>query len=227
MIRAIVTDIEGTTGSISFVHEVLFPYARARLPGFLRRSAGDPAVKEQLEAVRELAGEPEADQARVIALLEQWMDADRKVTPLKVLQGMIWEEGYRQGDFTGHVYADVLPCLKAWHAAGLALYIYSSGSVQAQKLLFAHSDVGDLTPLLSGYFDTTTGPKKESESYRRIAAHLGLSGHEILFLSDVVAELDAAAAANFHTVQLVRERDMTTGDHPVAAGFDAVCLPEE
>nr|WP_298412355.1 acireductone synthase [uncultured Halomonas sp.] len=227
MIHAIVLDIEGTTGSIRFVHEVLFPYAQARLADFIRRHADDPVVREQLRAVRELANEPDAQQSRLIEILEEWMKADRKATPLKELQGMIWEEGYRRGDFTGHVYPDAVACMEFWHRMGIALYIYSSGSIKAQKLLFAHSDVGDLTPLLTGYFDTTTGPKKESESYRRIAAHLALSGRDILFLSDTLAELDAAAAANFHTVQLVREKDMATGDHPVATGFDAVRLPEK
>ena len=226
MIRAVVTDIEGTTGSIRFVHDVLFPYARERLAEFVRQHGDEPAVAEQLAAVRELAGEPDAGEAWLIEILEGWIGADRKATPLKTLQGMIWETGYHQGDFTGHVYPDAVECLRDWHAAGLSLYVYSSGSVQAQKLLFAHSDVGDLTPLLTGYFDTTTGPKKEAESYRCIAAHLGLAGREILFLSDVVAELDAAAAAGFRTTQLVREPGMTTGDHPVAASFNEVDLSE-
>lgn len=225
MIRAIVSDIEGTTGSIRFVHEVLFPYARERLADFVHQHADEPAVAEQLAAVRELAGESQADRARLVEILAGWIDADRKATPLKTLQGMIWENGYRQGEFTGHVYPDAVACLRAWHAAGVALYVYSSGSVQAQKLLFAHSDAGDLAPLFAGYFDTTMGSKKEAESYRRIAAHLGLTGHEVLFLSDVVAELDAAAAADFHTTQLVREASMVTGDHPVATRFDEVRLP--
>lgn len=226
MIRAIVTDIEGTTGSIRFVHDVLFPYARERLAAFIAQHANEPVVAEQLATVRDMAGEPEADQARLAEILEGWIDADRKATPLKALQGMIWESGYRQGDFTGHVYPDVVERLNAWHMAGIALYVYSSGSVQAQKLLFAHSDAGDLTPLFSGYFDTNTGAKGATESYRRIAAKLGVAESEILFLSDVVAELDAAAAAGLHTTQLVRESGMVTGNHPVAASFDAVRLPE-
>lgn len=226
MIRAIVTDIEGTTGSIRFVHDVLFPYARERLAAFISQHANEPAVAEQLATVRDMIGEPDADQTRLVEILESWIDADRKATPLKALQGMIWESGYRQGDFTGHVYPDVVERLNAWHMAGIALYVYSSGSVQAQKLLFAHSDAGDLTPLFSGYFDTNTGAKAAAESYRCIAARLGLAGNEILFLSDAVPELDAAAAAGLHTTQLVRESGMTTGDHPVADSFDAVRLPE-
>lgn len=226
MIRAIVTDIEGTTGSARFVHQVLFPYARQRLDDVVHRRGDEPAVAEQLAAVRELAGEPQAGRERLVAILEAWSDGDRKAAPLTVLQAMIWETGYRSGELTGHVYPDVTRCLKGWHSAGLGLYVYSSGSVQAQKLLFGHSDAGDLTPLFAGYFDTATGPRQEAESYRRIAAHLGLAGREILFLSDGVAELDAAAAADFHTTQLVREAGMITGDHAVAASFDAVCLPD-
>ncbi|GGY08669.1 enolase-phosphatase E1 [Litchfieldella qijiaojingensis] len=226
MIRVIVTDIEGTTGSIAFVHEVLFPYARRHLGDFVRQHGDEPPVAEQIQAVRELAEEPGADLERVIAILEGWIDADRKVTPLKALQGMIWERGYRDGDFTGHVYPDAIEGLKRWHQAGIALYVYSSGSVQAQKLLFGHSDAGDLTPLFSGYFDTTTGPKRETASYRRIVEAIGEPAESVLFLSDVVAELDAAAEAGLKTTQLVREPGMTTGDHPVAESFDAVRLDE-
>ncbi|MDH2298661.1 acireductone synthase [Cobetia sp. D5] len=222
MIRAIVTDIEGTTGSIRFVHQVLFPYARANLGNFVRANAEREDVAEQLAATRELAEAPAADLEAVIAILEGWIDADRKATPLKALQGMVWAQGYADGDFTGHVYPDAVKGLRDWKERGLSLYVYSSGSIQAQKLLFGHSDVGDLTPLFAGYFDTTTGPKQEAESYRRIAGQLGIPGAEILFLSDVVAELDAAAAAGFHTWQLVREPDMITGDHPRASRFDEV-----
>lgn len=222
MIRAIVTDIEGTTGSIAFVHEVLFPYARRHLGDFIRQHGNEPVVAEQVDAVRHLADEPEADLERVIAILEGWIDDDRKVTPLKALQGLVWERGYRNGDFTGHVYPDAVDGLKRWHQAGIALYVYSSGSVQAQKLLFGHSDAGDLTPLFTGYFDTTTGPKREMASYRRIVEVIGEPAESVLFLSDVVAELDAAAEAGLRTVQLVREPGMTTGAHFVAANFDAV-----
>ena len=222
MIRAIVTDIEGTTGSIRFVHQVLFPYARANLGDFLRANAERDDVAEQLAATRELAEAPEADLETVIGILEGWIDADRKATPLKALQGMVWAKGYADGAFTGHVYPDAVKGLRDWKERGLSLHVYSSGSIQAQKLLFGHSDAGDLTPLFAGYFDTTTGPKQEAESYRRIAAQLGLPGAEILFLSDVVAELDAAAAAGFQTWQLVREPGMVTGDHPQASRFDEV-----
>ena len=205
MIRAVVTDIEGTTSSLSFVKDVLFPYARARMAAFVRDHARDPRVAAQLDAVRREAGEPALTQEAVIGQLVAWIDQDRKITPLKTLQGMIWENGYRSGDYQGHVYADAEQALRDWHARGLSLYVYSSGSVQAQKLLFAHTGFGDLTPLFEGYFDTTVGGKLDAGSYRAIAASIGLEPADILFLSDARAELDAAAAAGLQTVWLVRE----------------------
>ena len=151
------------------------------------------------------AGDPALTQEAVIEQLLAWIDQDSKITPLKALQGMIWEHGYRSGDFQGHVYADAARALRDWHARGIALYVYSSGSVQAQKLLFAHTGFGDLTPLFEGYFDTNVGGKLDAGSYRAIAASIGVAPAEMLFLSDVRAELDAAAAAGCRTMWLVRE----------------------
>jgi enolase-phosphatase E1 len=205
VIRAVLTDIEGTTSSLSFVKEVLFPYARAHLTAFVDGHAQDPRVTRQLDAVRREAGDPGLSQEAVIDQLIAWTDADRKITPLKMLQGMIWEDGYRNGDFQGHVYADAVQSLRDWQERGLALYVYSSGSVQAQKLLFAHTGFGDLTSLFDGYFDTTVGGKQDAGSYRAIAAAIDVAPAEILFLSDVRAELDAAADAGCRTVWLVRE----------------------
>ena len=205
MIKAVVTDIEGTTSSLSFVKDVLFPYARAHLATFVRDHAQDAGVALQLDAVRREAGDPALSQEAVIAQLVAWIDQDRKITPLKALQGMIWENGYRNDDFQGHIYADAEQALRDWQASGLALYVYSSGSVQAQKLLFAHTGFGDLTPLFDGYFDTTVGGKQDTGSYRAIAAAIGVAPEEILFLSDIRAELDAAAAAGCRTVWLVRD----------------------
>jgi enolase-phosphatase E1 len=205
VIRAVVTDIEGTTSSLSFVKDVLFPYARTHLAAFVRDQVQDPRVARQLEAVRREAGDPALSLAAVIERLVAWIDQDRKITPLKALQGMIWEHGYRNGDFQGHVYDDAARALRDWHARGLALYVYSSGSVQAQKLLFEHTGYGDLTALFDGYFDTTVGGKLDTGSYRAIAATIGIAPAEMLFLSDVRAELDAAAAAGCRTVWLVRE----------------------
>ncbi|WP_043448482.1 acireductone synthase [Halotalea alkalilenta] len=220
--HAIVTDIEGTTGSIHFVHRVLFPYARRHLAEWLELNAAQPAVAEQLELARLEAGEPDASVARLGELLGGWIDQDRKSTPLKALQGMIWERGYLEGDFKGHVYMDAAERLRTWHGRGIALYVYSSGSIHAQKLLFGHSEAGDLTGLFSGYFDTTTGPKREAESYRAIQREIGAPGGEILFLSDVVEELDAAREAGLRTVQLVRKPGMRVGDHPCVERFDQI-----
>lgn len=222
MINAILTDIEGTTSSISFVHDVLFPYARERMAEFIRRYAEVPAVAGLLDDVRQEAGK-ELDVEGCIAELIGWIDEDRKATPLKALQGMIWENGYRQGDFTGHVYADAEAGLRRWHAQGIPLYIYSSGSVHAQKLLFGHTEYGDMTPLFSGYFDTRIGHKREAEAYRRIVAEIGLPAEDILFLSDIAEELDAASEAGLKTTQLVRDDKVVPAEgHPQTASFDTI-----
>lgn len=217
-IKTILTDIEGTTSAVSFVFDVLFPFAVKHLPDFVRGHAAEPAVAAQLEAVRAESGEVQADVERVIAILLEWIAADRKATPLKALQGMVWEQGYRAGQLKGHVYPDAVDALRAWKAAGLDLYVYSSGSIQAQKLIFGCSEAGDLTPLFSGYFDTTSGGKREAESYARIAAAIGRPAGEILFLSDVVQELDAAREAGMATCGLAREGGELAG-HPSVASF--------
>lgn len=204
MIKAIVTDIEGTTSSLSFVKDVLFPYARAHIADFIRRNQQQDEVALLLEDVR-LEVDRDLDIEGVIAQLISWIDQDRKVTPLKSLQGLIWQAGYQQGDYRGHVYADAVDGLKNWREQGIRLYVYSSGSVYAQKLLFAHTDYGDLTPLFDGYFDTHIGGKKDVTSYNAIAEQTGLPPEQILFLSDIKEELDAAAQAGFQTVWLVRE----------------------
>ena len=204
MVKSIVTDIEGTTSSLSFVKDVLFPYARARMGEFIRRHAKYPAVQRVLDEVRRISGKKLTD-AEVIDQLTRWIDEDRKITPLKNLQGMIWEDGYRQGDFKGHVYHDAVRQLRNWRRQGISIYVFSSGSIQAQKLLFAHTEYGDLTPLFSGYFDTTIGNKREAGSYRKIAEAIGTKPDEILFLSDIIEELDAARAAGMQVIGLVRE----------------------
>lgn len=223
MIRAVVTDIEGTTSSLSFVKDVLFPYARARLPDFVRTRRGDAEVQRLLADARREAGTAPDDDAALIALLLRWIDEDRKITPLKALQGLIWETGYRDGELTGHVYDDASEALRQWHARGVHLYVFSSGSVKAQQLLFGHTDHGDLTPLFDGYFDTAIGAKKEPEAYRRIAQAIEIAPADILFLSDVKEELDAARRAGMHTYWLVRDGEAPTGsEHPVARRFDEI-----
>jgi enolase-phosphatase E1 len=222
MIRAILTDIEGTTSSLSFVKDVLFPYARERMEAFVTGHAGVPAVARELEDVNRLAGR-RLTPAEAARQLVEWIDQDRKATPLKALQGMIWETGYRAGDFHGHVYPDAVRKLREWHEAGLGLYIFSSGSVQAQQLLFGHTEDGDLTPLFSGYFDTRIGAKQEPDAYRAITADIGLPAASILFLSDIVGELDAARAAGLMTSWLVREgHPAAPGPHPLARNFDEI-----
>jgi enolase-phosphatase E1 len=222
MITAIVTDIEGTTSSLSFVKEVLFPYARAHIAEFVRNHAGDFEVRQLLSDVSKEAGR-ELDAEQTLAQLIEWIDQDKKVTPLKALQGLIWEEGYRKGAFTGHVYEDAERNLKAWKARGLNLYIYSSGSVHAQKLLFSHTEYGDLTPWFSGYFDTRIGGKREVESYRRIAGELQMLPENLLFLSDIKEELDAAKQAGFHTAWLIRDGNPDpVAEHRQAQDFDQI-----
>ncbi|MGY2280002.1 acireductone synthase [Pseudomonas monsensis] len=204
-IKAILTDIEGTTSAVSFVFDVLFPYAARHLPDFVRQNAGRADVAEQIAAVRRDSNEPQADVQRVIEILLSWIAEDRKATPLKALQGMVWAQGYQAGQLKGHVYPDAVEALQRWHAAGYQLFVYSSGSVLAQKLIFGCSEAGDLTPLFSGYFDTTSGPKREAQSYTNIQQAIGVEPGEILFLSDIVQELDAAQAAGLQTCGLARE----------------------
>lgn len=222
MIQAILTDIEGTTSSLSFVKDVLFPYAHQHMADFVRGHAQDRAVQQLLEEVAQAAGRP-LDEAAAVAQLRQWIAEDRKITPLKALQGLIWEAGYRRGDFTGHVYPDAVEWLKRRHEQGLRLYVFSSGSVYAQKLLFGHSDAGDLTPLFSGYFDTNVGAKQEAESYRRIAGEMGLEAAAVLFLSDIQGELDAARTAGMETCWLVRDGALdASAPHRQVARFDQI-----
>jgi enolase-phosphatase E1 len=204
-IKAILTDIEGTTSAVSFVFDVLFPYAARHLPDFVRQQAQRADVARQIDAVRQDSAEPGADVERVIEILLGWIAEDRKATPLKALQGMVWEQGYQAGQLKGHVYPDAVDALKRWHQAGYQLFVYSSGSIQAQKLIFGCSEAGDLTPLFSGYFDTTSGPKREAQSYQRITQAIGCEPAQILFLSDIVQELDAARGAGMATCGLVRE----------------------
>jgi enolase-phosphatase E1 len=224
MITAILIDVEGTTSSITFVKDVLFPYVRERLPAFVVTHADEPEVQHWLHDAAKEAGLISTAQQHVIDLLVSWIDEDRKSTALKALQGMIWQEGYAANDFRAHVYPEVPKRLRAWQIAGKRLYVYSSGSVLAQKLFFGHTEVGDLTALFSGYFDTETGPKRDAESYRRIAATVGVPVDEILFLSDTPEELDAAHAAGLQTTLLARAPAACPSHsaHRCVADFDSV-----
>jgi enolase-phosphatase E1 len=198
-VRAVVVDIEGTTTDIAFVHRTLFPYARARLASFV---AEHPGLAE-MAAVK--ASEGVADDAAAVATLERWSDADRKAAPLKSLQGKIWRGGYESGVLKAPVYDDVPGALARWSAAGKRLAVYSSGSVEAQKLLFAHTTAGDLSALFSAWFDTGVGAKSEAASYAALASELGETPGAVLFLSDAPAEVAAARAAGLKAVRVVRD----------------------
>jgi len=218
-VRAVVLDIEGTTSSLSFVKDTLFPFARTRLPAFVSEHEGQ--LGGLLEEVRTIAGDPTLSAGEITRTLLVWMDEDSKITPLKTLQGLIWKAGYESGELRGHVYEDAVRALREWHRNGLAIYIYSSGSVAAQQLLFSHSLHGDLTPYLSGYFDTTTGPKLEAASYGVIAHSAELAPHSMLFLSDHPGEILAAAAAGMQALRVDREAAPDAGvSAPVVRSFD-------
>jgi len=223
-IRAILTDIEGTTSSISFVKDVLFPYARKHMPAFVETHADKPYVQHWLAEAAKEAGFVSASQQEIIELLQRWSDEDRKATPLKALQGMIWEEGYRSGEYRAHIYPEVAEKLREWKARNVDLYVYSSGSVQAQKLFFAHTEAGDLTSLFTGYFDTEIGAKRDVASYRSILGVIGRPGKNVLFLSDIAEELDAAHAAGMRTILLARPPSVcpTGSAHPCVADFSAI-----
>ncbi|MDG6094822.1 acireductone synthase [Acetobacter sp. AN02] len=206
-------DIEGTTLPVSFVHKVLFPYARKALPGLIHDRADDPVVKSALAEIRR-----EFPDQELLQQLFSWMDQDAKVAPLKALQGLAWEEGYASGDLEATLFPDVPGVLKAWQGAGIGMAVYSSGSAKAQKLIYRHTTDGDLTGLFSAFIDLEAGGKKDPASYRRIREKLECPAEEIVFFSDVVAELDAAREAGFQTCQIARPEDGTvpgTG-HPVA-----------
>lgn len=206
MAHTILTDIEGTTSSIAFVRDVLFPYARRELPRFVRERGNEPEVRRWLDLVATEGGGICSDDV-VVETLQGWIDQDRKHTALKALQGMLWRDGYERGDFRGHVYADAAAALRGWHAEGRRLAVFSSGSVAAQKLLFGHSEAGDLAALFDGFFDTGIGSKRDADSYRRIAQALQQMPGDIVYLSDVIAELDAAREAGLQTVLLDRRED--------------------
>jgi enolase-phosphatase E1 len=224
MIGAVVTDIEGTTSSLSFVKDVLFPFARAHIGKFVLDNQHRKEVQTLLNAVRREMQQRGAPVEEVIACLHAWIDQDKKATPLKELQGMLWEQGYREGKFRGHVYPDAVEKLKQWQTAGIRLYVYSSGSVQAQKLLFEHTEYGDLTPLFTGYFDTTTGPKREIESYRKIARAINLPPEQIQFLSDIREELEAAETAGMEVTLVDRENATGYSAFPRVTDFNQIAF---
>lgn len=215
-IKYILTDIEGTTTSIHFVYEVLFPYFREHLND-LTKHAQINEVKQAFADVIDIAAREDGKHLttteEVLACLKHWSDEDRKLTPLKTVQGVIWKSGYESAQITGHVYEDVPTALNQWRTLGLKIGVFSSGSVAAQKLLFRYSDFGDLSGHFSNHFDTTTGPKKEADTYLKITQLLGLAPEQILFLSDITYELTAATAAGLQTIQLLRPGTVASWPH--------------
>jgi enolase-phosphatase E1 len=227
MVRYVLMDIEGTLISVAFVREILFPFAKHRLAPFLQERRQDPKVLQwtvvcQNIIEHETGTRPTYEELPV--LLTTWIDQDRKLAGLKGLQGIIWEEGYRQGAFTPELYGDVLPALTIWRARGIRLGIYSSGSEQAQRLLFAHTNIGDVTSLFEHYFDTSIGEKTSASSYRMISEHIGLPPDHILFLSDAEAELEAAALTGFRTAHVVRPGTNAGTRHPTYSDLTGLLL---
>lgn len=225
MIKYIMTDVEGTTTSISFVHETLFPFAKKRLADFCCENANSEIVKEALSLTKETVKTEEAKEINneeAIEKLLYWIQTDRKHPALKSLQGYIWEEGYKSGVVKGHIYDDVPAALLKWKNAGLTLGVYSSGSVKAQHLIYEYSDKGNLRPFFSFHFDTKVGHKRETNSYENIVKELKTTPESILFLSDIKEELDAARAVGLKTIQLVRQDDVILGDHPKVHNFSEI-----
>lgn len=228
-VAAVLLDIEGTTTPIAFVYQTLFPYARAHLAPYLAQHAATPHVASIIDRLeRERTADPDTPPAGPIAGYIEWlMDHDRKSTPLKDLQGLVWEAGYRRGELIGDVYPDVPRALTRWHDQGIDVGIFSSGSVLAQRLLFSYSTAGDLTSLIRWYFDTTMGSKREAVSYRRIAGAMTIAPDSILFVSDVVPELDAARDAGMQTRLSIRPGNAAQPEghaHQTIRDFDELQL---
>lgn len=237
--NVILLDIEGTTSSVSYVFDVMFPFVLRELDAYLVSAWNEPALAPVLDQIAQDAGSTdfatwtadcanEAERREMVATeIRRLMDGDVKATGLKALQGMIWKDGFERGEMIAQVYADVPEALEAWTSAGLRVYIYSSGSIGAQKLFFGHSEAGNLLKYFSGHFDTTTGPKKEAASYNTIAAEIGEAGEKILFISDIVAELDAAQEAGLCTLLSVRPGNKPVEDghtHEAITSFAQVSL---
>jgi enolase-phosphatase E1 len=239
--RMVLLDIEGTTTSISFVHDILFPYARLHSGPFLEENATTAEVLNALDLMAQDARAADftswcphpwsSAMARewLLARIYEWMDADAKLTGLKYLQGLIWEAGYLEDGQRAHIFPDVPKNIRTLHAAGISVRIYSSGSVPAQKILFAHTEAGDLTPWLSGYYDTTVGSKRDAASYTAIAVDASLPPDEILFLSDIPEELDAAHTAGLKVALVERPGNRPVGatPHPRIRSFDEIILTGE
>ena len=231
--RALLLDIEGTTTPIAFVYQILFPFARAHAAAYLQRAGESAACRAAIAQLREerakesrrsAEGAKAVSPADILEYVFSLMDRDKKSPGLKALQGLIWQDGYKSGELRGQVYPDVPPAFKRWRAGGLDIHIYSSGSVLAQQLLFGSTDAGDLSRFLKGYFDTAVGPKTSPDSYRVVSEQIHVAPAEVLFVSDVVQELDAARTGGMRTALCVRGADAPpgSGSDPVIRSFDGI-----
>lgn len=231
-IAAVVTDIEGTTSSIGFVHDVLRPYALKHIGNFIREHSEERDVMRVLSRLSANTGIPLHKIEDIIKLLQQWIREDSKDAELKAIEGMVWEKAYKQGLFQAHVYEDVPEVLQKWQQEERNIYVYSSGSIKSQQLFFRFSECGDLRLLFSGYFDSAIGPKREVKSYINLAEAIALPPEKIMFLSDIKEELDAAAFAGFQTTWILRPEETTLdpvkaakkSDHSVVSSFDQIKL---
>ena len=223
MRKPVVFDIEGTIGDIAFVRNVLFPYARSRTEPYLKSHWQDDEMQAILASAREASCARLHNAEEASAQFIEWMDQDRKITPLKTLQGILWREGYESGELKAHLYTDAVEAFERWHRKGHPLYIYSSGSIAAQKLFLAYSVAGNLTGYFSGYFDTTTGPKAERASYEAIANEIGEAPGNITFFSDAVPEIEAARLAGISVWCVDRSRpqlnQVTPEGYPLIGSF--------
>jgi enolase-phosphatase E1 len=218
-IRAIVVDTAGTTTDLNFIQDVLFPYSYKIMPEFLEQHQLQVLVDCCINDVRDIALEPQASVARVAEILQQWISEDRKLTPLKTLQGLIWKQGYDSLEFQGQIYPDFIDAINRFHGQGLSIYSFSSGSVDAQKLLFSHCEAGDLTPLFNGHFDTRIGNKLDKQAYNNICNTIGLQPKQIIFISDSQEELTAAAAAGMMTCHMARKTADSHDQHRQVRSF--------
>lgn len=226
MSQAVLLDIEGTIGDIAFVRDVLFPYARARIADTLKARWNDAEITAVVHAACQSSLEQLTTPALATRQFLSWMDQDKKIGPLKTLQGIIWREGYASGELKAHLYPDAVEAIHAWTKRGVKVAIYSSGSIEAQKLYFAHSVAGDLTSFLSGYFDTTSGAKGEASSYTKIAAALGYAPDAVTFFSDLPPETDAALQAGVKAYRIDRTKPASfegrDGETPVIGSLATV-----
>ncbi len=223
-IRALIVDTAGTTTDLSFIEDVLFPYSANVLPEFLEQHKDDVLVENCICDVRDIALETEANLDRVCEILLQWIKEDRKATPLKTLQGLIWKQGYSENAFTGHIYPDFIDAISRYTNQNIRVYSFSSGSVDAQKLLFSHSDGGDLTPLFSGHFDTRTGNKTDKQAYCNILNTISLTSKQVLFVSDRIEELKAAEEAGMNVCFMKRDTQTHASHYKMVSDFTELSI---